>query len=355
MSASEATGNPQGVQYVLDILHKRQRDLESQNWIAAEVGRHLQHRLQESHPFLREAEWQLVGSAVEHLSVSEADDMDLIFTLGPPYTPQFFSAVYMGSGQYQLKWNKCFWNGHRPPHLTSNNYLVVTSLRKQAYDCINSVLKNAHISRMKVIKVMLWKQAVRVVLRDASTTKKHVVDVILQIGGGQWNNMQGLTKWGNLPPQLQDVITSLETAGQPSVSFGLHGPAGTSSLTVTTSYSVLEREFFLEHDNVRDAVLLAKIIISGHNWKNKFGLKSAHVKRIAMKHFMVLRHCLPWPGMKLLLQVMVDQLQRGGLEGYPDLESDLFWQKTEEQCQYIAKVVQNVMLTLVPNYLANYL
>lgn len=59
--------------------------------------------------------------------------------------------------------------------------------------------------------------------------------------------------------------------------------------------------------------------------------------------------------MKLLLQVMVDQLQRGGLEGYPDLESDLFWQKTEEQCQYIAKVVQNVMLTLVPNYLANYL
>lgn len=30
---------------------------------------------------------------------------------------------------------------------------------------------------------MLWKQAVRVVLRDASTTKKHVVDVILQIGG----------------------------------------------------------------------------------------------------------------------------------------------------------------------------
>lgn len=59
--------------------------------------------------------------------------------------------------------------------------------------------------------------------------------------------MQGLTKWGNLPPQLQDVITSLETAGQSAVSFGLHGPAGTSSLIVTTSYSVLEREFFLEH------------------------------------------------------------------------------------------------------------
>ncbi|XP_063607058.1 uncharacterized protein LOC134781730 [Penaeus indicus] len=293
MSASEAAENPQGVQYVLDILHKRQRDLESQNWIAAEVGRHLQHRLQESHPFLRGAEWQLVGSAAEHLSVSEADDKDLIFTLGPPYTPQFFSAVYMGSGLYQLKWNKSFWNGRRPPHLTSNDYLVVTTLRKQAYDCINSVLENAHISRMKVIKVMLWKQAVRVMLRDTSTKKKHVVDVILQIAGGQWNNMQGLTEWENLPPALQDVITSLETAGQPSISFGLHGPPGTSSLTVTTSYSVLEREFFLEQGNVRDAVLLAKLIISGHNWKNRFGLKGAHVKRLAMKHFMVLRHCLP--------------------------------------------------------------
>ncbi|XP_042871735.1 uncharacterized protein LOC122253039 [Penaeus japonicus] len=248
MSASETTGNPQGVQYVLDTLHRRQRDLESSNWVAAEVGRHLQQRLRDSQPFLREAEWQLVGSASEHLAVSEGDDKDIIFTLGRPYTPQFFSAVHMGSGQYQLKWNNCYWNGRRPPHLSSNNYLVVTSLRKQAYESINLVLKNAYISRMKVTKVMLWKQAVRVLLRDSATSKKHVIDIILQIAGGQWNSTQGLTKWGNLL-QLQDVITSMESSGQPAIYFGLHGPAGTSSLTVTTSYSVLEREFFLEHDS----------------------------------------------------------------------------------------------------------
>lgn len=64
--------------------------------------------------------------------------------------------------------------------------------------------------------------------------------------GDKWNVIDGVVSYGSLEPELQKVITNLEASGNSAIQYALFGPAGTSQLTFTTSYALLEREFFIK-------------------------------------------------------------------------------------------------------------
>ncbi|XP_071520893.1 uncharacterized protein [Panulirus ornatus] len=348
--------DPPAVKYVMDVLQKRQRDIVAKNWVATCVMDHIRGKLDlNSASFLSEAEFYLVGSCAENLATSNKDDRDILLLLGPPYTPQYFKAIHEGHGRYFLQWNKCKWNGDKPRYIHAKNYLSATLLRNHVNSCVCSALQGATISGLKVVKLLPWKQAIRAILRKENDQSQYIVDVLPQIKGDKWKVVDGLVSFGSLEPELQKIISNLEASGNSAFHFALFGPAGTSPLSFTTSFALLERDIILKDNGTRNVMMLAKVIIAGQQWKNRFGIKSAHLKRVAIGNISTLTHLSPWKGMLELFRMVVSQLQAGYLDGFPDLHCDLFWHKNEEECQHLAKVIVNVILTLDPNFLANYL
>lgn len=348
--------DPPGARYVMDVVLQRQREIMAKNYVATQVSEHLQRKLDlNSSSFLSEAQFYLVGSAAESLVTSFKDDQDLLLILGPPYTPEYFKSVHEAHGRYFLMWNKKTWNGAKPRYVNEKGYLSTYSLRSHVNSCVRSALEGATVSELKVDRVFTWKQTIRACLSDHTSSATYIVDVIPQIKGDKWSKIDGVVSFGSLEPELQKTVTDLETSEHSAVLYSLFGPPNTSLLTLTTNYSLLERDFFIKNKELREIVILAKLILAGHNWKNKHGLKTAHLKRVALGNITSLASLSPWQGMQKLFQLMVSQLQTGYLDGFPDLHCDLFWHKNEEECQYIAKTIANVMMTLDPKFLANYL
>lgn len=353
---SQKVGDPSGVSYVLDTIYKRQQKIEAENWVTTDMIELLKRKLNiASAPFLSSAEYRLVGSAAEKLVVSSKDDKDILLVLGPPYTPEYFKSVYESNGRHYLVWNNRMFHGTRPRYVGNRNHLSATALRTFVNGCLQSALKGERVGNSRVTKLEVWKQAVRAHLRQDSGKDTFIVDIIPQIRGDKWMNVKGVKPQKELGLDLQKTISTLEASGESSIMFSLFGPAGTTPYTVTTCYALLEREFFLKNKALRDIAVLAKIILTGHNWKNRFGFKVAHFKRLLMAksaHFSILK---PWQGLTQLLSLTESQLRDGSLEGFPDLNSDLMWHKTDEDCHGIARAIADVMMTLDPQYFAMYL
>ncbi|XP_063849072.1 uncharacterized protein LOC135093600 [Scylla paramamosain] len=356
-ATTQRAGDPSGVSYVLETIYKQQQKTEAENWVATEMIELLKKKLNiASAPFLSSAEYKLVGSAAEKLAMSSKDDKDLLLVLGPPYTPEYFTSVYESHGRHYLVWNKRMFNGKRPQYVGNTKHLKALALRTFINGCLQSALKGERVgSSLHVSKLEVWKQAVRAHLRQDGGKENFIVDIIPQIRGDKWTKVKGVKPQKELGLDLQKTISALEASGESSIMFSLFGPAGTTPYTVTTCYALLEREFFLKNKALRDIAVLAKIILTGHNWKKRFGFKVAHLKRLLMarsEHFSALK---PWQGITQLLSLAESQLRDGSLEGFPDLNSDLMWHKTDEDCHGIARAIADVMMTLDPQYLAMYL
>lgn len=355
-TVTQRAEEPSGVSYVLEVIQKQQQKTEAENWVTTDMVELLKRKLNiASAPFLASAEYRLVGSAAEKLAVSSKDDKDILLVLGPPYTPEYFKSEYESNGRHYLVWNNRMFHNTRPRYVGNRNYLSVTSLRTFVNGCLQSALKGERVSSLRVTKLEVWKQAVRAHLKQDGNKQTFIVDIIPQIRGDKWSKVQGVKPQKELGLDLQKTISALEASGESSIMFSLFGPPGTTPYTVTTCYALLEKEFFLKNKALRDIAVLAKIILTGHNWKKKFGFKVAHFKRLLMArsaHFSALK---PWQGLTQLLCLAESQLRHGSLEGFPDSDSDLMWHKTDEYCRAIAKAIADVMMTLDPQYFAMYL
>lgn len=353
---TQQPGDPSGVSYVLDAIHKRQQELEADNWVTNEMIALLKRKLDlNGAPFLSSAEYKLVGSAAEKLAVSVKDDKDLLLVLGPPYTPEYFKSVYESHGRHYLKWNNRKFNSTKPRYVGNDDFLSVTSLRTFINGCLQSALRGERLGNLRVNKLDVWKQAVRVHLKQEAGKQAVIIDIIPQIRGDQWRRTEGVEPLSRLGPALQKTVIALEASGESSIMFSLFGPAGTTPYTLTACYALLEREFFLKNNTLQDIAVLAKIILTGHNWKKRFGLKIAHFKRLIMAKSEHLNTVTRWQGVRQLLYLTESQLREGSLEGFPDLQCDLMWHKTDEDCHAIARAIADVMMTLDPQYFAMYL
>lgn len=348
--------DPSGVSYVLEAIYKQQQELEADSWIVHEVISLLRKKLETfPAPFLASAEYKLVGSAAESLVVSRKDDKDVLLLLGQPYTPKYFQSVYDSHGRHFLKWNKTLIKGTKPRYVGPTDYLSIMALRTFVNGCLQSSLKGERVGNLKVNKLEVWKQAVRIHLKAETGKQTHIIDILPQIRGDQWSKVEGVEPLNRLGPMLRKTVSAVEASGEPSITFSLFGPAGTSPSTVTTCFALVEKEFFTKNKDLRNVALLAKIILTGHNWKNRYGLKIAHFKRLIMaksEHFSTLS---PWQGLRELLHTAKTQLQKGSLDGFPDVKRDLMWHKTDEDCHAAAKDIVKVMMTLDPQYFALYL
>ncbi|KAG0730342.1 hypothetical protein GWK47_003284 [Chionoecetes opilio] len=243
-------GDPSGVAYVLETLYRRQQGLEEDNWVTKEMTALLKKKLSKvAAPFLTLAEYKPVGSTAEKLSVSRKDDKDLLLVLGPPYSPAYFKSEYDAHGRHFLKWNNKKCQGTKPRYVGNGNYLSATALRTFINGCLQTAVKDERVGSLRVGKVEVWKQAVRVHLKqEGGGRQTFIVDIIPQIKGDQWRRVAGVEPLESLAPALQKAIQGVEAAGEASVMFSLFGPPGTPPHTLTTCYALLEREFFLKNE-----------------------------------------------------------------------------------------------------------
>lgn len=65
--------------------------------------------------------------------------------------------------------------------------------------------------------------------------------------GDQWSKVEGVEPLDRLGPMLRKAVSAVEASGEPSITFSLFGPAGTSPYTVTTCFALVEKEFFTKN------------------------------------------------------------------------------------------------------------
>ncbi|XP_047497695.1 uncharacterized protein LOC125044787 [Penaeus chinensis] len=71
---------------------------------------------------------------------------------------------------------------------------------------------------------------------------------------------------------------------------------------------MLEKTFLRNDATLRDIVRLAKATAVCQEWKEKFGLKSFHIKRVAIKYSDELEGLTLWNGYKQLLRKLLEEL-----------------------------------------------
>ncbi|KAK4295851.1 hypothetical protein Pmani_031611 [Petrolisthes manimaculis] len=348
----------QCIDYTLKNVHERQSNAVENDMMSQQVVQYLQQHLQSNQDtFLKEAQLMIVGSRAEGLMTTRTDDHDILLILGAPYTHEYFKSSYEADGRHYLIWNGKNWDGGRPRYVDDKGHLRPVALRNQVNSCMHTALEDVTIGGFKVTKVFMWKQTVRALLKGLSRVDRYryVVDVIPQIKGGKWSMVEGVESFNKLSRELQSAVVGLESAHNSAIYFSLFASPGSSPLLLTSSYTVLEKEFFLNNKNLRDIVLLGKLMVGGHHWKDKYGFKSAHLKRVVMANTNTLASLHPWSGMQEMWGTIVRQLKEGSLDGFPDKNADLMWHKTEEECEVLVDNILDILATLSPAFFPNYL
>ncbi|XP_071525431.1 uncharacterized protein [Panulirus ornatus] len=132
-----------------------------------------------------------------------------------------------------------------------------------------------------------------------------------------WEECPGLVPLRTLPHCLQDYIATGCSCGSPIfyITPGALRPQHSYPRDVwnMVGCSSLEKHFLREERDVRAIVRFATSVMDHLHWTSKYGLRSFHFTRLAIKNAAALRNRTTRDGFKALLRFLDEELQRGGI------------------------------------------
>ncbi|XP_069189437.1 uncharacterized protein [Procambarus clarkii] len=252
-------------------------------------------RLQDETGILKGATIKHSGSAYENLAIDKNADFDLILELGKPFVSGNFQITQARQFKYihfRLHNKMTISKKSKKKMFCSNKgNLKTEELRYHIFERLDEIL---HTIDLKDVSAVAFPKlaAMQVNLRIKNGSKVEL-DLTPQIVACTWDECPGLVPRNNLPPCLNEYIESNTKHNSPILYFT---PAILTAqrplhygICSMVSFSLLEKQFLKKEANIHDMVRLAKVIKDNRSWTAKFGLKSFHLKRMAIKYASSLR------------------------------------------------------------------
>ncbi|XP_042883676.1 uncharacterized protein LOC122260465 [Penaeus japonicus] len=296
----------------------------------AEVVRTFAERLQENFlagSLLSGADVMHAGSAYEGLSVKPKTDFDVIVVLALQELAGGFEVIRDESMFFMLK--------------TNTGYVNAETLQKRLFRELTECVEKTRVNGATV-RCRDGLASLDVEIETASDTIS--VDLSPQIPVRSWGRCPDLINLSNLPRCLQRYIHVLNRNGSPVMFFSPAVPGRhKNGHLCNVSFSMLEKRFLRENTKIRDMVRLVKATAVCQEWKENYGLKSFHIKRVAVKYSDELEGETLWSGYKLLLRKLLEELTRTDTFDGFFLRDQVIYKKKPEKVDRLMKEIKQVL------------
>ncbi|XP_047481933.1 uncharacterized protein LOC125034246 isoform X2 [Penaeus chinensis] len=262
------------------------------------------------HVLLRGATVMHGGSAYESLCVKKDTDFDITVVLGDPYVARNFELTRDTSGFFALKWRSS------NPFLSDKaGFLDAKALQQNLFDALGKCVGQVRVSGTSVS----WRPQLAALLVEITTQWGTIsMDLVPVIAARSWGPCPDLVPLSSLPATLREHVDTLVRNCSPVLSFSAAAPGNHSNghRLCNIAFGMLEKNFLRANPEVRDMVRLLKFLSEYHGWK-KLGLKSFHLKRMAVKYSAELKDKTLWQGSKILLLRTATELQsKSNIDGF---------------------------------------
>lgn len=243
--------------------------------------------------FLAGADVMHSGSAYEGLSVKPKTDFDVIVVLALKCLEDDFEVIRDESLFFKIKTKTGFVDAEKLQEL----------LFKELAECVEK-------TKVEGARVRCREGLASLDVEIETALGKISVDLSQQIPVRSWGRCPDLVSLSDLPRCLRRYIDVLNRNKSPVMFFSpaVPGRHRNGHLLCNVSFSMLEKSFLRDNVQVRDMVRLAKATAVCQDWKEKFGLKSFHIKRVAVKYSDELEGKALWSGYQLLLSKLLEEL-----------------------------------------------
>ncbi|KAG7155087.1 uncharacterized protein LOC121855577 [Homarus americanus] len=307
------------VRSVLGRLNKVSFAVNQNKELVNKLVTELGHCLQREEGTLKGSTIRHAGSAYENLAVKNQADYDLILQLGEPFVSNNFTIIQDSHERFMLytlqrRENPLIRN--KDIFCSKRGNLKTEELRNDIFERLKKILSTIKVPGM-TLKAYPKLAAMQLILTTGNREPIEM-DLTPQIVACEWKNCPGLVSLESLPRCLVVYVESNSRRNAPVLYFT---PAVLSAqkneaheVCNMVSFSLLEKHFLKEEVNIHDMVRLAKLVKDQQNWTNDYGLKSFHLKRLAIKNADTLRTMTTWNGFKALLQFLdVELEEKGGI------------------------------------------
>ncbi|XP_071512379.1 uncharacterized protein [Panulirus ornatus] len=258
------------------------------------------------------------GSAYENLEVSSDADFDLILELGQPFAGSNLEVTGVRVGSfvhYKLKARELPKDPSQAIFFRRDGFLKSEELRMDAFTRFHDILRRVNLPN---VSLQHFRKLSAMQVNLQSRGQKLELDVTPQIVAPAWNDCPGLVPMSSLPQCLQRYIINNERNRSPVFYFTPAIPEKERVLdwqvSLMLGFSLLEKHFLQNEVNIHDMVRLAKLVKDRLDWSKKYGFKSFHLKRLAIKHANTLRPLSTWNGFKTIIQLLLSYLTNNGVE-----------------------------------------
>lgn len=308
----------QAVRKVLGSLNKASANVNINKQLVEILVDELNLRLQNETGILKGATIRHSGSAYENLAVDDDADFDLILQLGEPFVSRNFEITQATEStrryfSYNLKKGRGY-TKKKDMFCSNKGNLKTEEFRKHIFDRLVELLGTLSI-RDLTIQCQRKLAAMQLNLHLGNRSKVEV-DLVPQIAVCRWDECPGLVPKSSLPLCLREYIENNERNNSPIlfITPAVLNAHRSSEYTTKSmlSFSLLEKCFLKKEENIHDMVRLAKLIKDNQRWTEIYGLKSFHLKRMAIKNASSLKTMTTYDGLMALLGYMKEELTKKG-------------------------------------------
>ncbi|XP_042857195.1 uncharacterized protein LOC122243624 [Penaeus japonicus] len=308
------------------ILHKLDEIVLPSVKRNANIVKDFADRLQTSfasHGVLRGATVMHGGSAYESLCVKKDTDFDITIVLGEPYVAKNFQLLRDQSGFFALKWRNS-----NPLMSDEAGFLNAKALQEHLFKSLGTCVSEVRLAGMSVS----WRPQLLALLVEITTQWGVIsIDLVPVIAARSWGPCPDLVALGSLPTTLREHVDTLVQNCSPVLFFSPAAPGNHSNghRLCNIAFGMLEKNFLRSNPEVRDMVRLLKFLSERQGWKD-LGLKSFHMKRVAVKNCDELKNKTLWHGSKVLLLKMASELQGAAIDGFFVRNQQIFAARREK-------------------------
>ncbi|XP_063602170.1 uncharacterized protein LOC134778207 [Penaeus indicus] len=258
------------------------------------------------HSLLRGATVLHGGSAYESLCVTKDTDFDITVVLGDPFVAKNFEVTRDRSGFFALKWR------YSNRHLYDEaGFLDAKALQQQLFGALGNCVREVRVPNTSVFSMPKLMALLVEITTQWGTISMDLVPVI---AARSWGPCPDLVPLSSLPATLREHVDTLVRNCSPVLCFSPAAPGNHSNgdRLCNIAFGMLEKNFLRANPAVRDMVRLLKFLSVYHGWK-KLGLKSFHLKRMAVKYSgeLVNKTLCKWPEKGVCLLRAPELLPKG--------------------------------------------